>query len=37
MQRRPDLVNVAADALSKVFSNQIVVDEFVAQVNYLIL
>jgi hypothetical protein len=34
MQRRPDLVNVAAEALSKIFSNQTVVDEFVGQVCY---
>ncbi len=34
MQRRPDLINVAAEALSKIFSNQIVVDEFVGQVCY---
>jgi DnaJ family protein C protein 13 len=35
MIKRPDLITVAADALSKIFSNQIVVDEFVGQVSYL--
>ena len=33
MQRRPDLVTLAAESLSKIFSNQIVVDEFVGQVG----
>ncbi len=32
MQRRPDQLNVAAECLSKIFSNQLVVDEFVSQV-----
>ena len=31
MEKRPDLVPVAAEALSKIFSSQNVVDEFVAQ------
>lgn len=33
MIKRPDLVAVASEALSKIFSNQIVVDEFVGQVT----
>lgn len=32
MIKRPDQVAVAAEALSKIFSNQTVVDEFVGQV-----
>jgi hypothetical protein len=32
MIKRPDMVPVASEALSKIFSNQIVVDEFVGQV-----
>ena len=33
IEKRPDLIPVAAEALSKIFSNQIVVDEFVSQVK----
>ena len=33
MIKRPDQVAVASEALSKIFSNQAVVDEFVGQVN----
>ena len=33
MEKRPDLVPVASEALSKIFSNQLVVDEFVSQVE----
>ena len=32
MTKRPDQVAIAADALSKIFTNQAVVDEFVGQV-----
>lgn len=34
MQKRTDLINVAADALSKIFASPIVVDEFVGQVCF---
>ena len=37
MQRRADLVAVAAEAMNRIFSNQSVVDEFVGQVLFKIL
>lgn len=37
MIKRPDLVAVASETLSKIFSNQVVVDEFVGQVSYLVI
>ena len=35
MIKRPDQVAIAADALSKIFTNQAVVDEFVGQVSMI--